>query len=370
MISSHIASILAPFAQLANKHALSDVYKCIEILPEKPCVRGCSAYGILEATVVIGIDQHVFLDVQTLYSVIKSLPDKEEVKFEIKGGTLHWECGLADGKLALMRQLDMPTIPEIDADVQVWNPTNTFLDALELGGVSCGSQGMKSAGIYGIALDNRPGGFAIYSSDNVTVSNCAIGDNVAIFPAMTVLSPDAAEMLATVIAGNVHVVGKDVPDRCSELIIEEKAIYCINKAFCLMLRPIAALKQDLRELCDNFAVAESVADLPRERLADFIKRAAALAESKQRAFVTLTAAEGALLLSFSEGVSATDEYHIVEGLNIPSLPEIKLDAGRVARVLSHVDQIVLDHIERGVLILRGSSPSFRYMISGRKDGSA
>jgi hypothetical protein len=37
---------------------------------------------------------------------------------------------------------------------------------------------------------------------------------------------------------------------------------------------------------------------------------------------------------------------------------------RVARVLAHAEKVVLDHIERGVLIFYGEDPSFSYMICG------
>lgn len=373
MISAHLADILSPFAQLSNKHALSSMYKCMEVGPK--LIRACSAFGILEASISIGMPERIWIDAIMFQSVIKSLPEKEEVEFELKGGALHWTCGMADGKLALMGAQTLPEIDlssiESDGGTEIerpWLPTKDFVDALELGGLSCGSAGMASAGVYGIALDNRDD-LRIISSDNITVSSCIVGEKVAAFPDMTVLSPDAVAMLLAVIDGNVSKPGNG-KEHCAEIFIESTAVYCVNKAFRLFLRPIAALQHDLRALTGNYGAAEVITDLPRDALGSFIKRAAALAESKQRTYITLSAASGALSLSFMEGAAASDEYYLAADLNVPELPSVKLDGARVARALAHVDQLVLDHVDRGVIVLRGKEPPFSYMISARQESKA
>lgn len=357
MIASHLAGLMAPFAQLANKHALSDLYKCIEIAPEG--IFGCSQYGIMDANIRLGIPEKIWLDAIIFHSVLKSLPDKEEVKFELKGGALEWECGMSTGKLALMGAQKVPQIEGSDALPQgePWTPTDAFIDALDLGALSCGSVGMASAGVYGIVLDNRAD-FSVLSSDDVTISICKAGDKVKSFPEQITFSPDAIAMLCRVLNGD----GKE-----AMLSIGQNALYCVNKAFRLFLRPIPPIKHDLRAHAANFAEADTVAAIPHDRLAAFIKRATALAENKGQTYVTLAAAEGALSLSFAEGASSSDEYYLVDKLDIPALPEIKLDAARVARVLAHSDEIVLDHIERRVLLLRGKTPPFTYMVCGRSE---
>lgn len=357
MIASHLAQLMAPFAALANKHALSDLYKCILIDPDH--VEGCSQYGIMDANVRLGIPERVFLDAIVFHSVLKSLPDKEEVVFKLQAGALEWECGMSTGKLALLGAQKLPSIEGSDALPQgePWTPTDAFIDALDLGGLSCGSVGMASAGVYGIVLDNRDD-FSVLSSDDVTISICKAGAKVASFPEQVTFSPDAIAMLRMVLNGD----GKD-----AILSLSSSALYCVNKAFRLFLRPIPPIKHDLRAHAANFAAANTVAAIPRERLAAFIKRASALSEDKGRTHVTLAAASGALSLSFVEGASSSDEYYLVDKLDIPTLPEIKLDASRIARVLAHSEEIVLDHIDRRVLLLRGKTPPFTYMVCGRSE---
>ena len=352
MLSSHMALCLAPFAQMANRHAMSPVYKCIEIGPDY--VRGCSQYGIMDAAIRLGIGQTIWIDAQMFVSVLKSLP-ADEVEFEIKGNSLEWSCGLSTGKLALLGTQQIPMLDEkLLPQGSPWAPPDSFPDALDLGALSCGSIGMASAGVYGVLLDNR-GDFSVLSSDNITVASCRVCASVPDFPERITFSPEAIAMLATVLDGKVQDVSISLDDR---------ALYCVNKAFRLLIRPIPAIKHDLRDIIANFGQGDAVAALPRDRLAAFIKRALGLAENKGQSYVSLAAAEGALSMSFSEGAAASDEYYLVDGLVVPTLPEIKLDAGRVARVLAHADELILDHMERRVLVFRGKTPPFLYMVSG------
>ena len=352
MLSSVMAACLAPFAQMANRHAMSAVYKSLEIGPDY--VRACSQYGMMDAALKLGVEQPIWIDALTLVSVLKSLP-AEEINFTVKGNSLEWECGLSTGKLALLGEQKIPRIESsVIPQSEAWAPPDSFIDALDLGSIACGSIGMASAGVYGVLFDNR-NDFSILSSDNITVASCKVSAIVPAFPDLITFSPDAVAMLETVLDGKTEGVA---------IAIDSKALYCVNKAFRLLLRPIPPIKHDLRQIISNFGEGNSVAAIPEERLGAFVKRALALAETKGQSYVSLAAASGALSMSFAEGASASDEYYIVDGLVVPTLPEIKLDAGRVARVLGYASELILDHIERRVLVFRGKTPPFLYMVSG------
>jgi DNA polymerase III sliding clamp (beta) subunit (PCNA family) len=354
MLASKLNAILSPFAQLANKHALSNVYRALHITPK--LIQGCAPWGILEASAQIGVQEEFWIDAANFIAVCKSLPE-EEVELEIKGGGLAWSCGLADGKLALLGDLTFPEIDWSPLKQKLWEPPSTFVEALQLGSLSCGPNSMASAGVYGVVIDNRNDDISVYSSDNVTVASATGSEGNPLFPDMVTLSPDALAMFISVL--------KTRAVKPAKVDLAEKTIYSQAGAFKLMLRPAPALKHDLRALSAAYASRDVVADIPRERIGAFIKRASALAETRQHTYVILRVAEGALSLSFAEGAAASDEYYMVDGLEIGSdLPDIKLDAMRVARVLAHAEKVVLDHIERGVLIFYGEDPSFSYMICG------
>lgn len=363
MLSNELVAILGPFAQMTNRNALSAVYRSLRIEPDH--IRTSSAYGILEAKVALGLPEPIVIDTASFVAVIKSLPTQEEVILEVKAGALQWECGMATGKLALAARETVISAIGVIPDAPTYKMDkrrrDDFSEALELGGLSCGPVSMASAGIFGVVLDNREN-FCVLSSDSVTIARCLLSPAIESFPDQLVLSPEAASLLSAVLdsAGEAE----------ASIIAANTAIYISAGALSLMLRPIPALKHDLRKLAAEFYDCDTLVDLPKERVGAFIKRAAALAENKQNTHVQLSAINGAMSLTFAEGASASEEYYLVDKLEVPDLPPIMLEAGRLARALAHTSYIGLDHIERGVIVLSGKAPPFSYYISGRKDKPA
>jgi len=354
MKAAALSRILAPFAQLANRHALSNVYRALYVQPDK--IQGCSPWGILEADVSLGIETPFWIDAANFIAVIRSLPD-DDLELQIAGGGLSWSCGLADGKLALLGDL---TFPETDWSLKkssLWEPTDLFTEALQLGSLSCGPLSMASAGVYGAVVDNRNDELLVLSSDNVTVAACGGGKTNPLFPGQLTFSPDALNLLVAIL--------KTKAKKPVRLNLTDTAVHAFVEPYSLMLRPAAPLKHDLAQLTSAYRAKEVVAEIPRERIAAFIKRAASLSEEKQHTYVVLRVAEGALSLSFAEGTAASDEYYMVDGLEIAEdIPEIRLDAIRVARVLAYADKLALDHIERHVLVFFGTDPNFDYLVRG------
>lgn len=362
MLASELNAALAPFAQLANKHALSNLYCALHITPKR--VRGFAPWGILEAEIPIASSFNVesfWIDAENFIAVMRSLPE-DEVELEVKSSGLVWQCGLAEGKLALLGEMRPPVVDWSPLDKKgLWHPPKEFAEALQLGALSRGAMSMASAGVYGVVIDNSAADeMMILSSDNVTISACSAGPGSPLFPDRIALKPEALDLLVTILKTK----SKEGP----RLDLGDKAIYCGVEAYKLLLHPAPPLKHDLRALISAYAAHDTVAELPNARIGAFIKRAAALAEAKQHTYVVLRIADGALALSFAEGTASSDEYYLAKGLDgIPELPEIRLDAGRVARVLAHADQIALDHIERGVLVFFGDNPPFQYMISASQN---
>jgi len=354
-----IAECLEPFTLVASKYALSPEFGVVEIGPK--LIRACAPWGLLEADMEIGIDATIWADIAVFVSVMKSLPD-QEVEFKVKSGVLAWQCGFSDGKLATREEIKLPALTK-PKGLTLWPVTQNFLDGLELGGLSCGNKGMQSAGLYGVAIDNRDS-LTVCSSDSATVSAYMVdADGIAAFPKMTVVDPEVIRLLVAIVDGNVH-KEKSKPEEAAQLAITPDAIYCENKPFRMLCRPRAALKWDLREIINKYSAAETCAEIPQQAIAAFVKRATAMADSKTKTTVDLSAAEGALSLAFEEGVSSSVEYYIAQGLDIPETPPIPLDAARLARALSHVTEVVLDHIGDGAIVLR--SDKFTYIISRRE----
>lgn len=349
LLPRDLKEFLAPFKILGNRHALSPMYKCLEI--SEHAVKGCSNVGVLEVVCSLGLDKTVYVDTSTFLSIIDSLPQEQELVLADMDGLLVWSCGSAKGKLALVVIDGMPVINRPKRN-DSWDVPAPFAAALKLGAMSCDGTTLTS-GMNGVCIDNRHEYLEVYTSDNVTVSCVTLADtHIEGAPELITISADAAELLAFVISkGGV-------------LDVNETSVYYHDAGCRLLLKQVTPLKHDLAAVLANFSKCDVVAAIPNDRITSFIKRTAALSETKKTTHVTLHADHGQLALSFAESLAGSDEYYLVEGLVIPDLLEIKLDANKLARALSHVDEVVLDHVGKGAVIFRGLNPEFMYMIAG------
>lgn len=357
MLSSDLAAYLSPFSMLINKNALSPLYRSLELSMDT--IRGCAGYGMLEITGEFCLpEKTIFVEAASFIAVINSLPGDKEVEFNLESdGVLTWECGAAKGKLALLVIKEMPRIEPLNETAKEggWKPTAEFVQALKLGMLSCGNESLASIGMYGIVIDTQED-ICVYSSDNITVSCAFVSDAAVQAPPIMTFSPDAIRLLTTILA----------PDEESAFIVfSEQGIYYEDGYIRASVKQLAPIKADITSILAAYSGGETTADLPVERIQAFIKRINALAESKKSTYITLQASSGKLSMSFSDGLAATEEYYLVDNLEVPDLPPIKLDALKLGRALAHTTSIILDHIDRKVLVLQGDDPVFQYIISGQ-----
>jgi hypothetical protein len=365
MKSNELNKLLAPFKLLSNRAALSQTYRSLQISYDR--IRGCSNFAVLEiATPLMNDDQPSFcVDAAAFMAVISSLPDKQEVALTADEGVMIWECGQAKGRLALLPEVKMPVIErktEKGRKVLKWKPPESFRIALEVGGLSCGNDSMASSGMFGILIDNRTVP-SISACDGATISHATIQESkIPNMPDQIVIAPDAAELLRLLLKDG------------GGLEFDDKSIYYASTDVKCLIKQLPKLKHDIADMLAKYVDAEIIAAVPRDRISAFIKRVGALTENKRTAHVSLGASQGRMSLSFSEGTASSDEYYLVDKLEIPDLPEVQLDAGKTARALRFIDEVVLDHVERHVVVLRGTSVldegddqvDFIYLVSGRR----
>lgn len=384
MKSSELAAALAPFAILANKHAMSPTYKALEIGPD--CIRGCSPWGILELDIEIGTSETFWVDAAQLIGVVKTLSG--EIAFTVAGTTLTWECGSAKGKLSLPTKIE---IPEADWEgVAAMNDTNveaSMPEALSLGSLSASrDMGLSSNGVAGVSLHWGPleegvevGTLFIVSSDAVTMSVASVEMIGALhWPENIVIATEAAAMLSMVLRAKPRKEDKkdkDEPEPGAYLDIQEKTIVAAGGDYRLMIRSAPPFKHNVLELTKNFPHDEVTADLPKDGVKQFIARATTLAEARAHTFVRMNAINGKLLLAFSEDTTTTEEEYILDGFVVPKdFPEVRLDASRFARALGYVDKIAFDALDRSVITLFASGEDrkleFAYLINGAQEKAA
>lgn len=368
MRGTDLANFLSPFAVLANKHAMSPIYKVLEITPD--VIRGCSPWGILECVVSIGITDTIWVDAEPLIGVVKNLPG-EQIEFEQSGSTLSWKCGKATGKLGLRSKMEMPSY-EFAKPVGDPNIDKDFPEVLQLGSLSASKDGgISSNGMSGVALtwlDGEDiGKLYIASTDRITMSISSIPMPPASdWPDTVVISTEAAAMLGMILSKSAKSSG-------AHLVLEEKVVIAyagsaLKTDYRLMIRTAQPHAKDIVVVSTEYP-HENAAKLPSEAVKRFIGRAAALAEAKAHAHVVLSANKEGLSLSFAEGAATSDEvYEIADFAFSENYPDIRLDALRLARALGHADMIAFDALDRHVITLFSSKEEdfFSYLINGAK----
>ena len=357
MLSNQFAALLAPFKMLCNKNALAITYRCLEL--HGKMIRGAARFGMMEVHGEFGIPEGppIYVDGMTFLAIIGSLPSEEEVELNLEDkGVLAWQCGAARGRIALMSIPEMPSIKRGNKNELAWVPTGEFIDVLKLGMLSCGNESLASIGAYGVVLDNT-NDLCVYSSDNVTIAAAYMSSEARIQgPDIMTFSPDSLNLLAAVI---------DTTNDKAKLEFDDQGIYYRDGTRRCVIKQIAPLKVDINSICAQYASSEIMVEIPTARVQAFLKRISAMAETKKSTSLFIGASKGKLNLSFSDGLASSEEYYLVDELNVPDLPLIELDGAKLGRALAHTSHVVLDYIDRHVLLLQGGDPIFQYIISGK-----
>lgn len=349
MLSHDLKDRLAPFKLLISRSALNPIYRAIEIGPDE--IRACTSWGILEVGVELGFSDTLHVDRAAFLAIVQSLPKGHQMVLSRDETSLLWSCGNARGKLALMPEISMPWIEWPQTDLLPF-PIE-LAKAMELGSIACHTTALTALGMFGIVFDQREG-LAVSSTDNTSLSTGLLQSPLLpALPDISTLPPDGVELLYTIMKKGA-LLGSD-----------EKAWYYVDAVTRCKIGLLPAMKSDIQSVRAKYTSEEIVVPIPHEALDRFIKRANALAEIKRGATVRFSIVNGYLQVSFKEGTSTTDEFFLIEQSAVPDMPEIILSASKTARALAHVQWVVLDHVDRSVLLFRGHAPEFDYLLCGK-----
>jgi hypothetical protein len=353
MKSSDLAQKLAPFSSLVNKHALSPTYRALRLTPTS--VRGCSAFGVMEAEVATGLESEVHVDGDMFLQLLRSLP-AADLDLTLGDSSLQWRCGAARGKFAVLgEKVDIPA-PPWPAKVKTQEVDKEFGSALELGMLACGSPALLSVGLYGTSIIMGES-LVAYSSDNTTIAKARLSGAPRRLPGVKVpevvtLSPDSARLVVA------------LGTRQLAWAVDEQSVYVETPDTRCVVKQVPPLKFDLREHMAPFLEGETRVPLDRDVIAAFVRRAEGMAEERGRAAVTLGVREGAVRLAFEEGKASSEEYYLAESAPKIEVEPISVEARRIAKALTHSSHIVFDHAARGALVLHGDR-EFVFVVSGR-----
>lgn len=353
MKTEELARILEPFSAVVARRALSAAYKSLEFQPDK--IRAISSYAALEAKATLGVKEPFFVDASFL-AIAASLPKKQDLTLEVTDGVLSWSTSSTRGRLAtsIIDEYPFPNFPFKGIDK--WEPHEHFAQVVSLGSISCDAPSLLSLGLYGVQFDNREKDACyIITSDDATLSVAKLPMNLPGIKDVATFPPEALRALLSL-----------MKNRDGKLVFAKQSCYYSDNTYRFLMRESEPLKHDLREIWTNFVVGKKKVAMPKAGVQAFVKRVAAMADSNEEAIVTLRVDKGKLVLEFEQGISGSDETYLVEGLKVPTMREIQLNAMQLARALAHTDHLIIDHMEQQVLVLGGDNPDFHYIISGKK----
>ena len=349
--STDIVEFLKPFRRVVDRKAMAVAHRALALDVEH--IRGMAPFAKLEVRARLGLESLCYVDGATFMAVMDSLPEKEDVEFATDAGALLWECGKAKGKMALLEVEGMDAIThKISKKAQPF--PHAAAAALRLGLLSSGGQDLAAAGYFGVVLDPRDeSGLRIMSTDNDTIAAATLPGVALASDDLVTISPEAAELLATVIGAE------------GKLDIGEAYVLYRDKNTRLLINRVAPLTRDVSATLAKFDGSAIKTQIPRDRINAFIKRSAALAENGRRDLkITLRVKAGEMAMAFQGATAMSDEYCLADNLKIKQEMSVEVHVERMARALSHVEEIILDYADRGILIFAGGSPSFRYLVAG------
>jgi hypothetical protein len=349
LLASELSQKLTPFGVLTNSKALSVNYRAFSVGPNS--INACSAFGALETAIDTGLDKQIFVDGDSFFQVMKSLP-AAALEMKVTDQSLMWKCGSAKGQLALLGDAVEIVKPEWSSKIEFQDVSSSFSKALDLGSIACGTTALLSVGLYGVVIDNDNGLFA-YSTDNNTIASAKLGD-VLKKADKCYLSPDSSRLVSML-------TGKEG----AKIAIDgEKSLFIQTNDSKLVVKQIPPIKFDIKKMVSMFSSQEIKIMLNRDVIAAFIRRADALAEEKGKASVAIGVDNGTVKLEFAEGKSSSEEYYLAEGATDINVEPIVVDSRRMAKALSNVNSLIFDYASKGALVLRGAD-EFVFVVSGK-----
>ena len=337
------------FGALINKKSVAAQYRVLALAPDH--VRGIGLFGQMRCETAVGLDAEITVDGSDFLQVLRSLPNADFIARHVDGA-LRWTCGSAKGHLTVLGEFSstgaLPT-PSWTGSAPEHLVGEAFADGLALGALASGREALRAAGLMGIQITTRDGQSTAYATDDIGLSCCGLG--VALDEPAITLSAEAVALLAAFVR---H-------DGDALLTHDARAVYCVSPSAELVLNQIPSLRKDLATEFDKYRATTMAVPLWHEAVTAFLRRAEALSDEK--AIVEVVAEDGKMGLIFREATSSSEEYFIVRGGPQVSLPPIRVEAWRLAKVLGHADRIVFDYAANNLLVLTGPH-GFSFVLSG------
>jgi hypothetical protein len=349
-----LTDVLEPFQFVCHANALATDYRRLFITNNR--IKGRSARASIDAMYSLGIDEPFSIDFGLLYPLVKSLNagGNTEIEFKYEGDVLSWKSGAGHGRLAVAGTKDVEMLPRMSSN-QGLVVSKELVKTLELGSIACSNSALESIGLHGmIMLEDNEKAFCI-SSDNVSIACASMPVEEGQLHSGTItVKPDDAQLLSLLASREG-----------GRMVFNENAIYYSDPAIRAVVSPVSPLQHNLYDICSRNFDADKVARLPKDRIAAFVKRAAALTENREHCSVIVRAADNQITLEFTENRASSEEMYLLEDVSVPTPTEVMVDAIKLGKALQNCDYMLLDHMHRSMLVFRSADLSFHYLLAGR-----
>lgn len=344
-------AIMKIAGRISNQSSLSSLYRSVELGPEE--VRVMSEFGAAEISVdPTGLAEPSLLDTVSVVAVSSSLPVDADIKMERKNGEVKWSCGTAKGKWNIIQTEHMPD--RLNHTSFPWQPAVTFPDALRLASSACSSAAV-SFGLYGIEIKPEGDKLRLLSSNQIALAEATIEKGT--YPAGSVtIRPPVLGILALLL------------DSCPNCLVDitENGIFIQGDWLKACVPLGVALEHNLAAIADQFVKQEHKARINGSAVKKFITRCKILSERNTNLMVGMRVDDGKLALEYKGMAAETEEYFLADGLDEKdTFQTVSLPAELLAIPLEHAEAVVLDYLPEQRLLITGSQPDFKFILSGQ-----
>lgn len=343
MKASDLADALSIYSGVCRKSAVTEEYRCLLLSPNS--IRGCAPFGIVETKFDLPISEPVYVEGEKLIGLVKTLPD-QEIELKATKSSLQWKCGSSKGQFSL-RGTKPPSDIQLPTEITFEAPEG-FGDNLLLAATSCDSPALVSLGLFGIVLEGSEEGIVAYSSNNRTISRALPGPGIDLDAHVT-LSPDSVKLvaLATRDSGTILSIGESL-----------LGVETSNRK--MLLRQVAPLKTNIGDVLGRFKETNKVVPLQSKPVSEFLRRVQILSDSKGALRVQVEVKDDQTFFRFSD--SGFENEISYENEDVEEFEAIaNLDARDFSSIVSKVDSIAFDYVDKGAMILL-SEGGFRYIL--------
>ena len=359
---SDLNAVIKLASNISNKSSITSLYRSIELGAE--LLRCCSEFGNMEIAVPnTGLTAPVLLDGAALQGITGSLPAGGEITLTPNNGKIDYKCGNAKGSLNIV--ISDHRIPQLNHTTFPWSPPPELANALVLASSACTAAAV-SVGLYGIVLEPEGDKLRLLSTNAVALASVVIDKGT--FPELSdaFLDPTTKRKKVTLRPPVPAVIAAFISScpNCT-LDVTTDGIFIQGDWLRAHLPVSSNLQHDLKELADKYTLCTQSATINSAAVKMFIGRARALSDKNAFFLVALSVENGTLTLKHASIASTSEEIFLCEGLD-PALnyKSVEIDAEMLRVSLPFVTNAIFDYLGESKLILKGTSPEFKYVVSG------